>query len=107
MSENGTEAKVNMCFFYCLMNTGFYGNLYTVYKREKKLKCQNLPTGCFIIYLLLLVAEFMFNDWKNQCRKERDSEFAPPSAYFNDDKKQRPGKSQIQPRFRSIQVYLS
>lgn len=51
--------------------------------------------------------EFMFNDWKNQCRKERDSEFAPPSAYFNDDKKQRPGKSQIQPRFRSKMLFKS
>lgn len=31
--------------------------------------------------------EFMFDEWKDRRRKERDSEFAPPSAYFNDDTK--------------------
>ncbi|XP_033823104.1 coiled-coil domain-containing protein 174 isoform X2 [Periophthalmus magnuspinnatus] len=39
--------------------------------------------------------EFMFDEWKDRRRKERDSEFAPPSAYFNEDtNKHRPGKSQ-------------
>uniref|UniRef100_A0A8C6UNV0 Coiled-coil domain containing 174 n=1 Tax=Neogobius melanostomus TaxID=47308 RepID=A0A8C6UNV0_9GOBI len=37
--------------------------------------------------------EFMFDEWKDRLRKDRDSEFAPPSAYFNDDtKRHRSGK---------------
>ncbi|XP_055016840.1 coiled-coil domain-containing protein 174 isoform X2 [Boleophthalmus pectinirostris] len=39
--------------------------------------------------------EFMFDEWKDRRRKERDSEFAPPSAYFKEDtKKHRSGKPQ-------------
>uniref|UniRef100_A0A673CZC5 CCDC174 alpha/beta GRSR domain-containing protein n=1 Tax=Sphaeramia orbicularis TaxID=375764 RepID=A0A673CZC5_9TELE len=39
--------------------------------------------------------EFMFSDWKNRRREERDSEFAPPSAYFSDKKiwSKKPGVS--------------
>nr|XP_020463434.1 coiled-coil domain-containing protein 174 [Monopterus albus] len=36
--------------------------------------------------------EFMFSEWKTRCREERDSEFAPPSAYFSDEKRQKPVK---------------
>ncbi|XP_029007863.1 coiled-coil domain-containing protein 174 [Betta splendens] len=36
--------------------------------------------------------EFMFTEWKSRRRDERESEFAPPSAYFNDERR-RPGKS--------------
>uniref|UniRef100_I3KS79 Coiled-coil domain containing 174 n=1 Tax=Oreochromis niloticus TaxID=8128 RepID=I3KS79_ORENI len=36
--------------------------------------------------------EFMFTEWKSRRREERDSEFAPPSAYFADDKRLKPGK---------------
>ncbi|XP_029358473.1 coiled-coil domain-containing protein 174 isoform X2 [Echeneis naucrates] len=36
--------------------------------------------------------EFMFSEWKTRRRDERESEFAPPSAYFNDEKRQRPEK---------------
>ncbi|XP_031612976.1 coiled-coil domain-containing protein 174 [Oreochromis aureus] len=36
--------------------------------------------------------EFMFTEWKSRRREERDSEFAPPSAYFADDKRPKPGK---------------
>lgn len=43
--------------------------------------------------------EFMFDEWKDRRRKERDSEFAPPSAYFNDDiKKYRKPQSYDKPR---------
>ncbi|XP_071351545.1 coiled-coil domain-containing protein 174 [Trachinotus anak] len=37
--------------------------------------------------------EFMFSEWKTRLREERDSEFAPPSAYFTDEKKQRAAKN--------------
>ncbi|XP_040014381.1 coiled-coil domain-containing protein 174 [Xiphias gladius] len=40
--------------------------------------------------------EFMFSEWKTRCREERDSEFAPPSAYFTDEKRRRPGKNETQ-----------
>ncbi|KAF7664288.1 hypothetical protein LDENG_00181240 [Lucifuga dentata] len=39
--------------------------------------------------------EFMFSDWKNRCREERDSEFAPPSAYFTGEMRARPVKAKI------------
>lgn len=52
--------------------------------------------------------EFMFDEWKDRRRKERDSEFAPPSAYFNDDfKKHRPGKYQNYDKPRSKTLYKS
>lgn len=42
--------------------------------------------------------EFMFNEWKDRRRDERESEFAPPSAYYNDNKKkQRQGKNYEKP----------
>ncbi|XP_028262084.1 coiled-coil domain-containing protein 174 [Parambassis ranga] len=31
--------------------------------------------------------EFMFSEWKSRRREERDTEFAPPSAYFTDEKR--------------------
>ncbi|XP_069563807.1 coiled-coil domain-containing protein 174 [Brachyistius frenatus] len=37
--------------------------------------------------------EFMFTEWKSRRRDERESEFAPPSAYFSDDKRPKPGKT--------------
>lgn len=40
--------------------------------------------------------EFMFTEWKSRRRDERDSEFAPPSAYFNEGKRQKPGKIKTQ-----------
>ncbi|KAG7233133.1 hypothetical protein INR49_007429 [Caranx melampygus] len=36
--------------------------------------------------------EFMFSEWKSRRRDERESEFAPPSAYFTEEKRQRPVK---------------
>ncbi|XP_072308822.1 coiled-coil domain-containing protein 174-like [Eucyclogobius newberryi] len=51
--------------------------------------------------------EFMFDEWKDGRRKERDSEFAPPSAYFNEDAwKPRPRKFQKfdKPLFRSTKT---
>lgn len=52
--------------------------------------------------------EYMFDEWKDRCRKERDSEFAPPSAYFSDDtKKHRLGKSQNYDKPRSKMLYKS
>lgn len=40
--------------------------------------------------------EFMFSEWKSRRRDERDTEFAPPSAYFTDDKRPKPGKAKNQ-----------
>uniref|UniRef100_A0A7N6B5G8 CCDC174 alpha/beta GRSR domain-containing protein n=1 Tax=Anabas testudineus TaxID=64144 RepID=A0A7N6B5G8_ANATE len=40
--------------------------------------------------------EFMFSEWKSRRRDERESEFAPPSAYFTDEKRQRQGKGKSQ-----------
>ncbi|XP_005799959.1 coiled-coil domain-containing protein 174 [Xiphophorus maculatus] len=40
--------------------------------------------------------EFMFSEWKTRRRDERESEFAPPSAYFADDKRPKPGKAKTQ-----------
>lgn len=40
--------------------------------------------------------EFMFNEWKSRRRDERDTEFAPPSAYFTDDKRPKPGRAKNQ-----------
>nr|XP_019941849.1 PREDICTED: coiled-coil domain-containing protein 174 isoform X2 [Paralichthys olivaceus] len=40
--------------------------------------------------------EFMFSEWKSRRRDERESDFAPPSAYFTDWKKQAPGKNKTQ-----------
>ncbi|XP_029907075.1 coiled-coil domain-containing protein 174 isoform X1 [Myripristis murdjan] len=37
--------------------------------------------------------EFMFSEWKSRRREERDSEFAPPSAYFTEDKRPRKEKT--------------
>ncbi|KAK7878777.1 hypothetical protein WMY93_030937 [Mugilogobius chulae] len=52
--------------------------------------------------------EFMFDEWKDRRRKERDSEFAPPSAYFNEDsKKYRPGKSAKYDKPRSKTLFRS
>lgn len=39
--------------------------------------------------------EFLFSDWKNRRRDERDSEFAPPSAYFTEEKRARTVKTKI------------
>lgn len=35
----------------------------------------------------------MFSEWKTRLRDERDSEFAPPSAYFNEKTKQKPERN--------------
>uniref|UniRef100_A0A3Q2QFR8 Coiled-coil domain containing 174 n=1 Tax=Fundulus heteroclitus TaxID=8078 RepID=A0A3Q2QFR8_FUNHE len=40
--------------------------------------------------------EFMFSEWKTRRRDERESEFAPPSAYFADDKRAKPAKTRNQ-----------
>ncbi|KAF0034994.1 hypothetical protein F2P81_012752 [Scophthalmus maximus] len=40
--------------------------------------------------------EFMFSEWKTRRQDERESEFAPPSAYFTDGKRQGPGKNKTQ-----------
>lgn len=40
--------------------------------------------------------EFMFKEWKSRRRDERDTEFAPPSAYFTDDKRPKPGRAKNQ-----------
>ncbi|MED6262222.1 hypothetical protein ATANTOWER_016363 [Ataeniobius toweri] len=40
--------------------------------------------------------EFMFSEWKTRRREERDSEFAPPSAYFAEDRRPKPGKTKNQ-----------
>ncbi|XP_068598789.1 coiled-coil domain-containing protein 174-like [Brachionichthys hirsutus] len=39
--------------------------------------------------------EFMFSEWKSRRREERDSEFAPPGAYFA-EKRQKPEKTKTQ-----------
>uniref|UniRef100_A0A8C3A4W6 Coiled-coil domain containing 174 n=1 Tax=Cyclopterus lumpus TaxID=8103 RepID=A0A8C3A4W6_CYCLU len=36
--------------------------------------------------------EFMFTEWTNRRREERESDFAPPSAYFTEWKRAGPGK---------------
>ncbi|KAK2862200.1 hypothetical protein Q5P01_001733 [Channa striata] len=40
--------------------------------------------------------EFMFSEWKTRRREERESEFAPPSAYFTDEKRRRLGENKTQ-----------
>ncbi|XP_041638984.1 coiled-coil domain-containing protein 174 [Cheilinus undulatus] len=40
--------------------------------------------------------EFMFSEWKSRRRDERDSEFAPPSAYFAEHIRQKPERSKTQ-----------
>ncbi|CAG5981624.1 unnamed protein product [Menidia menidia] len=40
--------------------------------------------------------EFMFSDWKTRLREERDTEFAPPSAYFTDERRSAPGRAKNQ-----------
>ncbi|XP_035858250.1 coiled-coil domain-containing protein 174 isoform X2 [Sander lucioperca] len=40
--------------------------------------------------------EFMFSEWTTRRREERESEFAPPSAYFNEGKRERPGRNKTQ-----------
>uniref|UniRef100_A0A1A7XRX3 Coiled-coil domain containing 174 n=1 Tax=Iconisemion striatum TaxID=60296 RepID=A0A1A7XRX3_9TELE len=40
--------------------------------------------------------EFMFSEWKSRRRDERDSEFAPPTAYFTEDKRQKPARAKNQ-----------
>uniref|UniRef100_H2L7L1 Coiled-coil domain containing 174 n=1 Tax=Oryzias latipes TaxID=8090 RepID=H2L7L1_ORYLA len=36
--------------------------------------------------------EFMFSEWKSRRRDERETEFAPPSAYFTENRRTNPGK---------------
>uniref|UniRef100_A0A3Q2DRB5 Coiled-coil domain containing 174 n=1 Tax=Cyprinodon variegatus TaxID=28743 RepID=A0A3Q2DRB5_CYPVA len=40
--------------------------------------------------------EFMFSEWKNRLREERESEFAPPSAYFSEDRRPKLGNTKSQ-----------
>ncbi|KAM7402030.1 hypothetical protein PAMP_017304 [Pampus punctatissimus] len=40
--------------------------------------------------------ESMFSEWKTRRREERDSEFAPPSAYFGNEKRPRSEKTDTQ-----------
>ncbi|XP_047439041.1 coiled-coil domain-containing protein 174 [Mugil cephalus] len=40
--------------------------------------------------------EFMFTEWKSRRRDERDSEFAPPSAYYSDEKRPKQWKTKNQ-----------
>ncbi|KAF7208618.1 coiled-coil domain-containing protein 174 [Nothobranchius furzeri] len=40
--------------------------------------------------------EFMFSEWKSRRRDERDSEFAPPTAYFTEEKRLKPAKAKHQ-----------
>ncbi|KAM4588257.1 coiled-coil domain-containing protein 174 [Odontesthes bonariensis] len=40
--------------------------------------------------------EFMFSEWKTRLREERDTEFAPPSAYFTDNRRTTPAKTKNQ-----------
>ncbi|XP_024126934.1 coiled-coil domain-containing protein 174 isoform X2 [Oryzias melastigma] len=49
--------------------------------------------------------EFMFSEWKSRRREERDTEFAPPSAYFSDDRRTNPAK--FKPKVRSFNVMKS
>nr|XP_061785680.1 coiled-coil domain-containing protein 174-like isoform X2 [Nerophis lumbriciformis] len=39
--------------------------------------------------------ESMFSQWKGRRQEERDSEFAPPSAYFSEEWRPRPAKTRI------------
>ncbi|XP_077385535.1 coiled-coil domain-containing protein 174 [Festucalex cinctus] len=39
--------------------------------------------------------ESMFGEWKSRRQSERDSEFAPPSTYFTDQKRPKPAKTQM------------
>ncbi|XP_078139830.1 coiled-coil domain-containing protein 174 [Centroberyx gerrardi] len=39
--------------------------------------------------------EFLFSEWKSRRRDERESEFAPPSAYFAEERRPRQGKTVI------------
>ncbi|XP_077582652.1 coiled-coil domain-containing protein 174 isoform X2 [Stigmatopora nigra] len=47
--------------------------------------------------------ESMFSEWKSRRQSERDSEFAPPSAYFSDTRSQRAAKMSI-PEKKSPQI---
>ncbi|KAF6732115.1 Coiled-coil domain-containing protein 174 [Oryzias melastigma] len=49
--------------------------------------------------------EFMFSEWKSRRREERDTEFAPPSAYFSDDRRTNPAR--FKPKVRSFNVMKS
>ncbi|TKS71596.1 Coiled-coil domain-containing protein 174 [Collichthys lucidus] len=40
--------------------------------------------------------EFMFSEWKSRRREERDTEFAPPTAYFSEEKRQTFGRTKTQ-----------
>uniref|UniRef100_UPI0037E765CF coiled-coil domain-containing protein 174 isoform X1 n=1 Tax=Semicossyphus pulcher TaxID=241346 RepID=UPI0037E765CF len=44
--------------------------------------------------------EFMFSEWKTRLRDERDSEFAPPSAYFSERTRQKPEKNKSKMSFK-------
>ncbi|XP_054641345.1 coiled-coil domain-containing protein 174 [Dunckerocampus dactyliophorus] len=54
--------------------------------------------------------ESMFSQWKSRRQEERESEFAPPTAYFTDEKRPRPAKIHIPEKkipkmpFKGIQV---
>lgn len=46
--------------------------------------------------LIIFFPEFMFSEWKNRLREERESEFAPPSAYFSEDRRPKLGNTKSQ-----------
>lgn len=50
------------------------------------------------IILFFLSSEYMFSEWKTRRRDERESEFAPPSAYFTDERRSKPAKTKNQER---------
>ncbi|XP_034023479.1 coiled-coil domain-containing protein 174-like [Thalassophryne amazonica] len=49
--------------------------------------------------------EFLFRDWRSRRQEERDTEFAPPSAYFTDEKRQRSGKTNSQQDSKSTTAF--
>lgn len=46
---------------------------------------------CALTATWLPVSEFLLGQWTSKRREEREAEFAPPSAYFSDE---RPGRGQ-------------
>ncbi|CAK6955614.1 coiled-coil domain-containing protein 174 [Scomber scombrus] len=49
--------------------------------------------------------ESMFSEWKTRRRDERDSEFAPPSAYFGNEKRPRSEKTEMQQKKNSTMSF--
>lgn len=99
MSESGTEEKVTRSHTRAAhdLSSVIRAGVLIDEGRGQFLRCVSEPLDSRVIIscarLCFLRTEFTWGQWTTQRRDERDSDFAPPSSYFLDERRAGRGRS--------------